>query len=588
MKIATLGSRRSRTLVGAICGATSAIIVAGLVLTAPAAQAQDASSQVGAGNSFSPQVTHTQTAPTGYTVTFRYRDPSATRVQVQGEWYFSDPAHTTTTSSQGLLPNQWQPGDIPVSFPNSVNANWPVTDMQLDPSTGVWELTLPLPSGIFTYGFFVNCPSNTGSGCTKIADPSNLPWNIIDGVTVGSVESDSEVYVPSDPAFGTVDYSWQAPSAIHGRLIDVSYDTMFSTNPPGSHPLAIYTPPGYNPSRSQPYPTLYISHGAGGHELKWSTQGVEGNIIDNLISAGLVQPMVVVMTNMSGLKSGSDTYAQDVITNVIPYVEAHYNVSKAAADRAFAGNSAGGQQANNLLFNHTSEFGAYSIMSNAGGFPSTPTAAQIAALRSVAIQIGGGRQDPIRANTVNEEAILTNAGVPFVDDSFDGGHEWYVWRILLHDFVKQTYGYQCSATITSDHHGPLAVSSGVLCLDGATQSGPINVQAGAGLIVTDGVTIAGPVNATSPTVVRICGSQVSGPIGITGGSDVVVLGNPAQGCAANTVVGPVNLTNAAAATVVGGNTITGPLNCTANDPAPGNDGSPNNVTGPKNGQCATL
>src|ERR1700742_56825 len=49
----------------------------------------------------SPQVVHTGTAPTGYTVTFRFFDPSATTVQIRGEWFFSNPAATSTTSSQG-------------------------------------------------------------------------------------------------------------------------------------------------------------------------------------------------------------------------------------------------------------------------------------------------------------------------------------------------------------------------------------------------------------------------------------------------------------------------------------------------------
>jgi len=34
--------------------------------------------------SFSPEVIHTGTAPTGYEVTFRYYDPSATTVQIRG------------------------------------------------------------------------------------------------------------------------------------------------------------------------------------------------------------------------------------------------------------------------------------------------------------------------------------------------------------------------------------------------------------------------------------------------------------------------------------------------------------------------
>ena len=37
----------------------------------------------------SPEVTHTGTAPTGYAVTFRISDPTATRMRIRGEWFFS-------------------------------------------------------------------------------------------------------------------------------------------------------------------------------------------------------------------------------------------------------------------------------------------------------------------------------------------------------------------------------------------------------------------------------------------------------------------------------------------------------------------
>ena len=96
----------------------------------------------------SPQVTPKGTAPTGYEVTFRHYDPTATTVQVRGEWFFSSPADTTTTSSQGVLPSQWQPGDFPIANPKQGPApNWPVEQMTLDKATGVWSYTTPLPSG---------------------------------------------------------------------------------------------------------------------------------------------------------------------------------------------------------------------------------------------------------------------------------------------------------------------------------------------------------------------------------------------------------------------------------------------------------
>ncbi len=198
--------RRLFLILGRLAG-TAGLAAAGLA-AAPLTPAMASAAPHGHHALISPQVRHTGTAPTGYEVTFRYYDPTATTVQIRGEWFFSSATGTTTTSSQGLLPAQWQPGDFPIAFPNQGPApNWPVAQMTLDKATGVWSYITPLPSGTFTYGFYVNCTSPPPglAGCTKLSDPSNPPWN-----TTGSVEPDSEVYVPSDPRFGTLNLSWQA------------------------------------------------------------------------------------------------------------------------------------------------------------------------------------------------------------------------------------------------------------------------------------------------------------------------------------------------------------------------------------------
>jgi enterochelin esterase-like enzyme len=395
-------------------------------------------------------------------------------MQVKGEWYFSAPQDTTTTSSQGLLPSQWASGDIPIAYPNSVAANWPLTDMTKDPRTGVWTYTIPLPSGTFTYGFFVNCASGTGASCAEVSDPANPPWNDVHGVSAGSVEPDSQVYVPADPAFGSADYSWQAPARVHGHLAEMTYQSPESISPPGRHPLAVYTPPGYNPHRRIPYPTLYLSHGAEGNEVDWSTQGEAGNILDHLIDAKLMQPVVVVMTDFYGLTTSTTAvgiataYSTDLLLDVIPDVRAHYDVPDNAGDRAFGGLSDGGALANFLMLDHTADFGYYSVMSNAGLFPiAVPPAALplpvVNALKDIAgIQIGGGLQDPIRFATTGEEAELTANGLRFTDDSFNGGHEWYVWRILLRDFLARVAFRTTTTTVSMQAgEGGVALSAAV-------------------------------------------------------------------------------------------------------------------------------
>ncbi len=392
----------------------------------------------------SPSVRHTGSPPTGYAVTFHYRDPRATSVQIKGEWYFSSPAQTTLSSSQGLLPAKWAPGDFPIAHPNDVAANWPVIAMTKDPGTGVWSYTTPLPSGVFTYGFFINCRTADQTGCTEISDPSNPPWNTSHGITAGSVEPNSQVYVPSDHSYRTADYSWQAPSRVHGSLAYFTYTSPESLTPRGTHALAIYTPPAYNPQRATPYPTLYLSHGYWGNEMDWTTQGDAANILDNLIGASLVQPMVVVMTNFNGFAGDClshpdpwvSAYDHDLVANVIPYVQAHFNVSSQVSQRAFGGLSCGGGLVNSLLVNHTSAFGYYAVMSPFPGI-TTLTPAQVAALRRVGILVGGGRQDPIHRAAADEVATLQGSRIGVVADFINGGHAWYVWRILLRDFLAR-------------------------------------------------------------------------------------------------------------------------------------------------------
>jgi enterochelin esterase-like enzyme len=397
---------------------------------------------------FSPQVVHTGRAPTGYVVTFRYFDPTATSVQIKGEWYFSSPGQTTTTSSQGLLPSQWKPGDFPIAYPNSPAANWPVVSMTRDPKSGVWTYTTPLPSGVFTYGFFVDCTSPTQTGCTEVYDPSNPPWNVHNGISTGSVEPTSQVYVPSYPRFDTVNYWWQAPARQRGKLMDVSYASPQSIDPVGTHPLAVYLPPGYDPSRSTPYPTLYLSHGYGGNEIDWTTQGDAANIIDNLIDTGQIQPMVVVMTDFNGFPGDClsnpapwiAAYDADLLGNVVPYVQGHYNVSTDPTQQAFAGLSCGGGLANSLLYDDTSEFGYFGVMSPYPGV-TTPTASQVTALEKVGILVGGGWQDPIHSFAASEVTTLRGSGVGVFADFANAGHEWYIWRILLRDFLTRVAFY---------------------------------------------------------------------------------------------------------------------------------------------------
>jgi enterochelin esterase-like enzyme len=132
-------------------------------------------------------------------------------------------------------------------------------------------------------------------------------------------------------------------------------------------------------------------------------------------------------------------YAKEVQDYVIPFVNAHFNVSHNPGERTFAGLSLGGLMANYLLFNDTTLFGCYSSWSigSLGAPAATSSQWQNPALRTrLGIQLGGGEFDSLTVPGINSyEATFETNGIPFTTDLVIGGHEWYTWRQLLYNFV---------------------------------------------------------------------------------------------------------------------------------------------------------
>lgn len=159
----------------------------------------------------------------------------------------------------------------------------------------------------------------------------------------------------------------------------------------------------------------------------------------------------------------------------------------------------------------------------------------------------------------------------------------------------------CDRTITGMRFGTVVVSSGLTCFDHATVFGGVTVKPGASVVITGGL-VTGPVAATGAGQVTLDDAQVIGPVSVTGSTGAVVVdkarvtgpivlhGNKG-GVSVDTarVTGPVSVTgNTGGQAVIAGNTIVGPLACSGNNPAPGNDGRKNTVRGPASGQCAKL
>lgn len=386
------------------------------------------------GDPLGPKLIETGEAPGGYAVQFRYEAPAGVQsVQLYGDWTYSTPEGVTCNDcGDGRLPWDWQPGDIAAT-------PWRTIPM-VKGGDGVWEATVPLPAGTFRYAFTHDCTSPTAAGCTLHPDPANM-WEIQPQYPGAPGAVRSTYWVPEHLDFPTYDTDYQRPVPEErlGTLESRRYPSPLSTNPAGVHDVVVYTPHGYDPDRDVPYPTLYLSHGSGDHSTAWTMQGVAHYIVQNAIDEGAAQPMVVVSTDFNGLPGGNNGYANELRNNVIPFIEANYNVSSRAEDRAFAGFSAGGSRAFTIMYDHTDLFGYHAAWSS-GGPAATP--AQLERLFGVegGIMIGTGLQDRlgnIAQNSIARAAALREAGVDVTEFNVPGVHTWHVWRPLLNFYVRE-------------------------------------------------------------------------------------------------------------------------------------------------------
>ncbi|RIQ18377.1 PQQ-binding-like beta-propeller repeat protein [Jiangella rhizosphaerae] len=135
----------------------------------------------------------------------------------------------------------------------------------------------------------------------------------------------------------------------------------------------------------------------------------------------------------------------------------------------------------------------------------------------------------------------------------------------------------CDVTVDGPHAGPVRVTSGLTCLDGATVGGSVQVSPGAMLAVTDSA-VAGPLRTDRAGGVVLAGATVGGPVTVTGSTGAVSITR-------SSLSGSVSLAGNTGGVRFAGNRVVGGLSCAGNDPAPVLD-EPNEVTGPVRGQCA--
>ncbi|WP_179210985.1 alpha/beta hydrolase-fold protein [Cellulomonas iranensis] len=302
---------------------------------------------------------------------------------------------------------------------------------------------------------------------------------VVDGVdekdpadTVNTLTGVSPLFVPGENDRMLAD----APEGQRGELSLLTYDSKVANEERKAY---VWTPPGYDPDRAEPYPVLYLNHGGGQNYGDWVEVGRAPQILDNYSAQGGIVPMVVVMGN-----GNVPDFPTELLDNLAPAARAAYHIRSDAAGQGIAGLSMGAMNTLNTWLTRPGQFGWVGAFSG-GLFFGTPQfdAAAVNAETRLARMYTGDKTDFTYQQTMNLLDLLEKNGVEHEFAGVtQGPHGFEVWSTNLIDLLPRlfredggTQGVELRAVVPEGQDGVLALSvaddgSGVT-LDGPQQTG---------------------------------------------------------------------------------------------------------------------
>lgn len=373
-------------------------------------------------------------SPTGFKTTFVYKDTEAQSVQLTGEFNFAlNGDQTVLYGAEDWTKEMDHSAGLPLAPSDRV------IDMQKN-EDGVWSISLELPGGNYRYHYLVDGK--------KALDPMNMP------MSNGSYTlKRNSVFVGYDAALQSVDMSYLMPveGTEAGNVSFVKCPTNDLLDDAEQY-LGIYLPAHYDPARETPYKTMYASQGTGGNEIGWWQFGRMNHIIDNAVKNGQVEEFIVVTMNNTLFQNEKQVWdmnkaTDNLLNNIIPFIEENYNVSQNSEDRALIGLSQGGAFTSRVYAQHPTDFGYFGMFSGGPNIPliigpdSIVEEFHITEYKGLDVPkvfIGTGACDDeiIILQTVDDlKAELDAGGVPYTYVETITGHDWFCWSELAHDFV---------------------------------------------------------------------------------------------------------------------------------------------------------
>jgi enterochelin esterase family protein len=240
-----------------------------------------------------------------------------------------------------------------------------------------------------------------------------------------------------------------------------------------SRSVSVYTPPRFDRSPG-PYDLLIVFDG-----FWYLTMVPTPTMLDNLIAAGKIAPVVAVFVETPGAARDRDLHCSSAFTTMladelVPWAREQYHTSDRPERTTVAGSSAGGLAATCAALDRPDRFGNVLSMSGAywwhpkePGMTSQWLPEQFAARSKTAtrfyLAVGTMENAPQPEDSLTMLGLnrrlrnaLRDRGYDVAYSEFDGGHEYVNWAASLADGLIALARYRTSSSIggSIDSPGP--------------------------------------------------------------------------------------------------------------------------------------
>lgn len=314
--------------------------------------------------------------------------------------------------------------------------------MTRNAETGLWTVTLgPAAPDMYPYNFVVDGVSIMDPMCNQYFPNEGFKNSLLEiPATKGTLPHDIK-----DVPHGTMQY--------------VNY---YSNSLKGTNNALVYLPASYKKESGKKYPVFYLISGTTDTEEVYYKVGRVNYILDNLIAEGKAKDMIVVLpygnpnkllpvqpaNGMPAMGFGQDVFSNDLINDLMPYIESHYRTINDRDHRAIGGFSRGGNQG---LSNGLHNLDKFSYLCSYSSFTSTDIAnvydnAQDTNSKLHLFWLGVGTDDFLYGNARDYMEFLDNKGIrsvkEYTHDKF--GHTWMNAKYFLHHTLQLLFDEKAS------------------------------------------------------------------------------------------------------------------------------------------------